>query len=568
MVDDQPDSKEGVLPDSAEIVLRGGRIWTGLHCPTDGGPTALAISQGTILAVGDDHDADRWTTPETKVVDLDGRRAIPGLIDSHIHAVRAGLTYLDELDWSSVHSRTEALDTIRDAVEARPPGAWIVVVGGWHPTQFRDDRRAPEPAELTRLAPEHPVFVQQLYGHDDAAVLNAAALDALGLDTRSSNPESGILGRRPDGTLDGTVRGMGYFQEVVRTALQPTAERSIASTRAFFQRLAALGMTGVVDAGGLGMAPTKYGPVRALWRTGGLPLRVRLNHGAVTRGSESHEVAQWIDFLDPALGDDILSVLGLGEVLHFGCHDWEGMTPFPIANTDADELLETLWSAVARGWPVTLHAILDSSIDRILDAIEIIDETTPVARLRWNLCHAECISTRNIERVRKLGLGLALQSRVSHKASLLAERWGEDIVRQAPPLGDIVEAGIPFGGGTDATRGASYHPWHALWWFVSGRSLDDGPTRDARHLLDRARALDAYTRGSAWFSFEDDRRGILRPGAFADVAVLDRDFFSVDEDDIPLITSELTLVAGRVVHRGPAFQALDIEDHPPRPYPA
>jgi predicted amidohydrolase YtcJ len=165
--------------------------------------------------------------------------------------------------------------------------------------------------------------------------------------------------------------------------------------------------------------------------------------------------------------------------------------------------------------------------------------------------------------VRRLGLGLALQGRLSHKAMVCAERWGEDVVRHAPPLGDIVASGVPWGAGTDSTRGASYNPWNALWWFVTGRSIDGGPRRDPEHRLDRATALDAYTRGSAWFSFEEDRRGRLEPGAFADLAVLDSDYFDVAEDDIRGITSELTVVGGRVIHRDGAFADLPLQDARP-----
>jgi predicted amidohydrolase YtcJ len=144
---------------------------------------------------------------------------------------------------------------------------------------------------------------------------------------------------------------------------------------------------------------------------------------------------------------------------------------------------------------------------------------------------------------------------------VVAERWGEDVVRHAPPLGDIVRLGIPFGGGTDSTRGASYNPWNALWWFVTGKTIDGGPQRDPEHRLDRAQALDAYTRGSAWFSFEDDRRGTLRVGADADLAVLDRDYFQVPDDDIATLRSELTVVAGRVIHRSGDFADLPLQDH-------
>lgn len=149
---------------------------------------------------------------------------------------------------------------------------------------------------------------------------------------------------------------------------------------------------------------------------------------------------------------------------------------------------------------------------------------------------------------------------------MCAGRWGEEAVRNGPPLGDIVRLGIPFGAGTDSTRGASYNPWRALWWFVTGESQDGGPRRAEPHRLGRAEALDAYTRGSTWFSFEDDRRGALGPGRDADLTVLSADYFAVDQDEIPFITSDLTVVAGRVVHASDAFPGV-AERHHRRPAP-
>ena len=316
------------------------------------------------------------------------------------------------------------------------------------------------------------------------------------------------------------------------------------------------------------MGPDKYHAIRSVWRNGDLPIRVRMNLGAATPGAEPQEIAAWQRYSGPAVGDQMLSVLGAGEVVHFGCHDGEGMTPFEISDAAYKEFVATARDAALARWPMTVHAILDSSISRILDGIEEVAAQVPIKDLRWSLCHAECISPANLRRVANLGLALALQSRLAHKAAVCAGRWGEDTVRNGPPLGDIIKLGIPFGAGTDSTRGASYNPWLALWWFVTGQALDGGPRRAAPHRLERARALHAYTRGSTWLSFEENRRGLIAPGADADLAVLSDDYFTVPEDAIPSITSELTVVDGRVVHASGAFAGLPVRTHPRRPAPA
>jgi predicted amidohydrolase YtcJ len=515
----------------SDLVLHNGHIWTGRPDEDDAGFTAIRIRGNRILAIGSDADVAPPGDPgasRAMAVDLGGRRVLPGLIDSHLHAIRAGLTYDDELDWTSMTTLADALASIGAAAQTRPAGTWITVGGGWHPSQL-DAGRMPTRVELDAVAPEHPVFVYPLYAKNDRAVVNGAALAVLGWS-------------------DELVTGIARYQHINAIASQPTRDREVASTRSFFARLASLGLTGVVDAGGLGMAPAKYGAVNEVWRRGELPIRVRTLHGAVTPGREADEVSQWRRDLRPGAGDGMLAVLGVGEVVHFGCHDWEAMEPFAIAEPSWRELVEIARSCAEAGWPLTVHAILDESVGRVLDAFEIVNEAHPIAPLRFSLCHVECIGPANLERVKRLGVGLALQGRMAQKSVSAAEVWGVDTLRHAPPFGDVRRLGIPFGAGTDGTRSASYNPWLTVWWMVTGQVADGGPARLPEHRLSRADALRAYTSGSAWFSFEESQRGTLAPGFLADLTVLDRDVFAVDVDDILGAGAELTMVDGVVVH--------------------
>jgi predicted amidohydrolase YtcJ len=261
----------------ADLLIVGGPVWTGLGCPVgQDAPTAVAVSGGLIADVGSESELHRLADDATVTIDVAGRRVIPGLIDSHVHAVRAGLTYLDELDWTEVRSVTAALGTLRDAAALRSAGTWLTALGGWQPGQFTE-KRMPELSELDGAAPNHPAFVHPVYGHDDYGVLNSAALRALGWTGRCADPDGGVLHRRADGTPDGRLSGVGAYQQVSQLALRPSPARAEASTRAFLGRLAALGLTGVVDAGGLGMLPDRYGAIWSVWRAGELPVRVRPN---------------------------------------------------------------------------------------------------------------------------------------------------------------------------------------------------------------------------------------------------------------------------------------------------
>ena len=533
-----------------ELVLRGGRV----HVATGEAPVeAVAVRGGAVAAVGTDVEVAGLAGPTTRVVDLGGRTVVPGLIDSHLHVVRGGLTWTQELLWFEVGSLDEALDMIRSKAATTPPGSWIRVVGGWQRGQFRE-RRDPTREELTALAPAHPVYVQLLY---EEAVLNDAGLRAAGIDRHTPDPERGSFERDPDtGEPTGTVRGIGAFMHCLGQGPAMSHEDQVASTDAMLRHLAGYGLTGLIDAGGLGMTPDSYKPVFDLWRRGPLPAKLRLYVCAASRGGERDEIAAWVRHTRPGFGDPWLQHIGVGEVAHFGCHDLEGLTDFAVADAAKDELEQILLDVARAGSPLHMHAVLDATTSAILDVWERVAAQVPVRDLRWSLAHAEPISDHNLDRVARLGAGIAVQDRLVYRATDSARVWGEDAVRGGPPLRKILDRGIPLGAGTDATRVASPNPWVSLWWLVTGRTYDEGPERVAEQCLTREEALHAYTRGSAWFSVEEHDRGALHPGMAADLAVLDDDYFSVADDDIRRLTSELTVVEGRVSHASGDFDGL------------
>ncbi len=532
-----------------DLLLRGGRVIT-----PDGAPaSAVAIQGGTIAAVGHDTALVPRATSATTVVDLAGRTVIPGLNDSHLHVLRGGRTWTDEVRWFEVPSLAEGLARIRVEVARRPPGAWIRVVGGWHPGQFREGR-GPTRAELTALAPEHPVYVQLLY---EDAVLNDAALRACGITADREDPPLGTVERDPaTGEPTGTVRGIGAFTHCLGHVPDLPPDDEVASTRTMLADLARYGLTGAIDPGGFGMSPEAYEPVFQLWRDGDLPLKVRTYVCPVTRGREHEELSGWLRHTRPGFGDAWLRHVGIGEIVHFGCHDLEGLHDFTVTDEARHELETILLDAARRGWPVHLHAVLDDTAAAILDVWERVDARHPIGTARWSLAHAEPISDGNLDRLRALGAGVAVQDRLVYRAADSAAAWGEAAVRRGPPLRSILERGIPLGAGTDATRVASPNPWVSLWWLVTGRTVDGGPERDPTQCLTRTEALDAYTRGSAWFSVEEHDRGTLEPGRAADLAVLDDDYLTVAADDIRHLGAELTVVEGRVVHVSGSFTGL------------
>lgn len=534
-----------------DLVLRGGHVTTFADPGT--GPaeaTAVAIAGGRIVAVGSDDDLAPYAALAADVIDLDGRRVLPGLNDSHIHAVRGANSWSRSLHWEGVTSVDEALRSVREAAASRPAGEWISVVGGWHRSQFAEGR-IPTRDELDEAAPGHPVYVQELY---DVGVLNSAGLAACGLSDASEDPARGHLDRDDDGHLTGRLHGVGAFAGPIARALAADAAESERGVREMAAEFARHGLTGVVDGGGLLVTPRDYDPIYAVWRSGELGLRARLFLSAWTRGGEVADIDALTTLVQPDAGDDLLRVVGVGEIPHLGCHDMEGLDPFTVPDAAFEELVAVVRLCALRGWRMSVHAVLDATLGRILDAWERVEEETGlVAGRGWSIVHADEASRGNLERLARLGAGILVQNRLVLKGGDYVETWGAEATRMAPPIGVMRELGIVIGGGTDATRANWFSPWASIWWLVTGATLDGRGERDAAHRLDRHDALASYTRDAAWFTGEQGHRGRILPGYDADLCVPSIDPYSCTDDELRHIVSDLTILAGRVTHRSPAL---------------
>jgi predicted amidohydrolase YtcJ len=518
-----------------------------LLAPDDPRPTTIVVRGGRIAACGPDTSLGGGPSGAT-IVDVGGRRVIPGLIDSHVHVTRGGTTWDREVSWAELTSLREGLGRLTERARAIAPGAWVVSAGGWHPAQLVEGR-GPSRADLDAACPDRPCYVQQLYDH---AVLNTRALETIDLAAVEALPGAEVE-RDADGAPTGTVRGVPAFLGVLALTGEPTPQERRRSLRAFVGEMARFGMTGAVDPGGFGFGFDEFEPAFALWRDGELDVRLRLFLCATRPGDEVAEIDELTRTVERGYGDDRLRVDGIGELVVHGCHDMEGLAPCPIDADSRARLRAVSRLVAARGWPMHVHAILDASIGAVLDAWEDVDDAHPVGPLGFTLAHVEAIGAANLERARALGLGLAVQNRLLLRAADSARAWGAEAVRHAPPLGRFAELGVTMGAGTDGTRVAPLNPWRSLWWFVTGRTLDGGPRRAVEHRLSREQALALYTRGSAALTGEAAARGSIVVGQAADLCVLDRDYFAVEEDEIPAIRSDLTLLGGRVTHASGAL---------------
>jgi predicted amidohydrolase YtcJ len=248
---------------------------------------------------------------------------------------------------------------------------------------------------------------------------------------------------------------------------------------------------------------------------------------------------------------------GAGENLVWSAGDFENfMAPRPELPDRMERELAGVTRVLAKSqWPIRVHATYDESISRVLDVFEPVFKETNY-NARWCIDHAETISPRNIARIKALGGGIAIQDRMAFAGEVFAERYGNEAAASAPPLRRMLDAGVPLGAGTDATRVSSHNPWVSLHWMVTGKTVGGTLLASPENRLTREEALRLYTVGSAWFSGEEEVKGRIAPGQYADFAILSADYFSVPEDQIRTIESLLTVTGGDVVYAAGAFSTL------------
>ena len=533
----------------ADLVVRNGRIHTG--DPAVPSATAVAIRDGVFVAVGDDADVAEHIGPGTRIVDALGRRAIPGLNDSHTHVIRGGGGYLLELRWDGVPSLAIALRMLKEQAERTPPGQWVRVVGGWTSEQFAE-RRLPTLRELNAAAPDTPVFVLHLY---QSALLNRAAMQAVGFTRQSPNPPGGQIVRdhagEPTGLLLAAPSAAILYSTLAKGPVLDPEQQEV-STRHFLRELNRFGITSAIDAaGGFQSFPENYGVITRLAERGELTVRIAYHLFPQTGGQELDDLRRWIGMVSPRDGDGWLRLNGAGENLTWAAADFENFAePRPELAANAARDVETAARLlIENGWGFRLHATYDETIRQDLDVFEkIAADHGGGLGVPWLFDHAETVTPHSLERIRALGGSIAVQDRMMFQAKPFIARYGREAARYAPPIRRMLATGITVGAGTDATRVASYNPWVSLYWLTVGKALGGTQLYGADNLVDRATALAMYTASGAKLSGESEKKGTISVGKYADIALLSADYFTVPDEQIPHIESVLTIAGGRIVY--------------------
>lgn len=541
----------------ADLILFNGKIAAASSQKTRFAE-ALAIKDGRFLAVGNEKDAMSFKGDKTAVVNLNKRTVIPGLNDSHIHPIRAGLNYNLELRWDGVDSLADALSMLKTQAENTPAPQWVRVVGGWTEFQFKE-RRLPTLAEINAAAPDTPVFVLHLY---DRALLNGAALRAIGYDKNTPDPPGSFVERdrqgNPTGLLVAKPNALVLYSTLAKGP-KLCFDDQINSSRQFMRELNRLGVTSVIDAGGgFQNYPDDYKVIEQLHRDNQLTTRFAYNLFTQNPKEELADFQNWSKFVKPGQGDDFYRHNGAGEMLVFSAADFEDfLEPRPdLATTMEDELFRVVRFLAEQKWAFRLHATYDESIERALNVYEKVHREIPIDKLHWFIDHAETISDKNIERIKKLGGGIAVQHRMAFQGEYFIDRYGKAQTKRTPPIRRMLELNVPVGAGTDATRVASYNPFVSLYWLVSGKTVGGLRMYDESNRLSRDEALRLWTVGSSWFSSDEGKKGAIEKGQLADLAVLSADYFSVAEDEIKSLESVLTVVGGKIVYAAQEFSKM------------
>jgi predicted amidohydrolase YtcJ len=527
--------------------------------------SAVAIAGGRFIAVGSDADIMALAGTNTRVVDLKGRRVLPGLIDNHLHIIRGGLNYNLELRWDGVRSLSDAMSMLRQQVAITPAPQWVRVVGGFTEHQFAE-KRLPTIDELNAVAPDTPVFLLHLY---DRALLNAAALRAVGYSRDTPEPPGGQIVRDSDGNPTGLLLAKPNASILYATLGRGPKlpfDYQLNSTRHFMRELNRLGVTGAIDAGGGSQNyPEDYAVIQQLADEGQLTIRLAYNLFTQKPKAEKDDFLHWTRTSKYKQGDDYFRHNGAGEMLVFSAADFEDFRqPRPDMPAEMEGDLEGVVRILAENrWPWRMHATYDETISRALDVFERVNQDIPLEGLNWFFDHAETISDQSIDRIAALGGGIAVQHRMAYQGEYFVERYGMGAAEATPPVAKILEKGVRVSAGTDATRVASYNPWVSLAWLITGRTVGGLRLYPQRNCLDRETALRMWTENVTWFSNEVGKKGQIKVGQFADLVVPDRDFFACAESDIADTTSELTMVGGKIVYAAGMFTDLDEAPIPP-----
>ncbi|HEX9692397.1 MAG TPA: amidohydrolase [Gemmatimonadales bacterium] len=540
---------------AADLVLRNGKIVTvDADLPE---AEAVAILGDTILAVGSDRDIAAYIGRETQVIDLDGKLAIPGFIESHGHFTGVGTAKL-QLDLMHVANWDEVVSMVEAAVGDRPAGS-LIAGRGWH--QEKWDRPPPGNIEglpthhtLSAVSPNNPVILRHASGH--AAFANAKAMEMSGITRNTLNPRGGEIVRDADGNPTGAFREtaqglLGLATELATANAPPPDPRHIIELAV--EESLSKGVTSFQDAGS-GFETIDL--LKTMADEGNVGVRLYV----MIRASNDQLAARLESYRLIGYGNNHLTVRSIKRSIDgaLGSHGAWLLEPYSdkpdsrgLNTSTIESVTETARLAALHGFQLNVHAIGDRGNRETLDIFERTFRANPdKTDLRWRIEHAQHLHPDDVPRFAALGVIAAMQGiHATSDAPWVEPRLGGQRAREGAYVWEsLLESGAVVSNGTDAPV-EDVNPIASYYATVS-RKTKDGTVFYPEQRLSRIDALRSYTINGAYAAFEEDVKGSLRPGKLADITVLSKDILTIPEDEIPTTKVVYTIVGGRVMYRG------------------
>ena len=521
---------------------------------------SMTVSSGRVLDVGTTQIVGRKTGPRTRQVNLQGKTVLPGLIDSHVHPIKAALA---EADGEIPVLRS--FEAVRRHIEAQPAGEGLIFVPKVYSTRLRE-RRYPDRWQIDEYAGDRPVMLDNGY----AAVLNSAALELAGVSADTPDPTNGKLVRNGAGKPTGLIIGARQLVAPLLEARTYSHGQMVAALAAMQRAYSESGLTSVIDRS---QAADGFRAYQDLWQQGKLRVRTSVTR-VVNAERPVEQVLREIEGIGAVTGhgDEMFRVGSLKVVLDggillgtaymrapygqntqvYGFEDAEYRGELRIRPRDLERIV-TL--AADLGWQMTAHTTGGGSTDVLLAAYEAVHRTVPITDRRFTLTHANFLSGEAIRRAAALGVVADMQPAWYHfDGPALARVLGPDRMGTLQPYRSIIDAGVVVAGGSDhmikfdARESVNpFDPFLGMWIAVT-RTTADGSVHNPEQRITREEALRMWTLNAAYLTFEEDVKGSLEPGKYADFVVVDRDILTCSEDELRDTRVLATVLGGREVH--------------------
>lgn len=549
----------------ADMIVFNAKITTGSLTKPEA--SALAVKRGKIYAVGTDVEILKLKDNSTKIIDAGGKRLIPGINDAHIHILNER-SYNYNVRWEGVPTLKRALEMLSEQAKRTPEGQWVKVIGGWSPNQFKENR-LPTIEEIRKAVPNRPAIVQYAYNR---AFLNEMAMKAFGVGTDRFPALPGTVFEKDEkGDYTGVVDGYTFtFISLEAMVPQPSSDEQLSSIANTINSLNRFGVTSAVDGASLIGHPHGHTQIQQLAKENRLNIRmpfIDLQYGDTNSASLVDAEINAVTKKSPiSPGENLHPTMahgheyeGAGELLRMELHDHENFDrPAVVIDKEIMRryIKEDIAKLVEKGIPFRMHISYDENITPFLDELEAINKKTPLDGLRWSIEHAETISLENAARVKKLGGGIALDTKLAMHGEAFVKTYGAEKASQTPRLRELYDSGVPITMTTDAFRVASFNPWIGISWMITGKSVSGTEVLAKNNRLTREEALKLFTVAPTWIEDQEREMGKIIPGHFADFVLLNKDYFTIPDDEIKTISSLLTVVDGRVVFGADEYKSL------------